>query len=150
MPELELPGFDEEDRAIALETICQGALGYKQIKDKEVMPALHSWLSTGQHAALEAYAPTRLKLSNGQNVKLKYELGKPPSIALTVQRLYGIKTSPTIANGTVTIQTHICAPNQRPWQMTQDLENFWKSGFDQMKKDLAGRYPKHNWTGEPR
>tara|TARA_B110000879_G_scaffold251_1_gene318 strand:+ start:12470 stop:15112 length:2643 start_codon:yes stop_codon:yes gene_type:complete len=147
MPELELPGFDEEDRSIALETICQGALGYKQIKDKEVMPALQGWLSAGQHAALEAYAPTRLKLSNGEHVKVKYELGKPPSIALTVQRLYGIKTSPTIANGTVTIQTHICAPNQRPWQMTQDLENFWKSGFDQMKKDLAGRYPKHNWTG---
>ena len=148
MPELELPGFDEEDRAIALETICQGALGYKQIKDKEVMPALQGWLSAGQHAALEAYAPNRMKLSNGQSVKVKYEIGKPPSIALTVQRLYGVMTSPTVANGAVVIQTHICAPNQRPWQMTQDLENFWKSGFEQMKKDLAGRYPKHNWTGK--
>ena len=147
MPELELPGFDEEDRAIALETICQGALGYKQIKDKEVMPALQSWLSAGQHAALEAYAPVKIKLSNGQNVKIKYEVGSPPSIALTVQRLYGVSTSPTICNGTITIQTHICAPNQRPWQMTQDLENFWTNGFAQMKKDLAGRYPKHNWSG---
>lgn len=150
MPELELPGFDEEDRAIALETICQGALGYKQIKDKEVMPALQSWLSAGQHAALEAYAPTKLKLNNGENVKVKYEVGQPPQIALTVQRLYGVKTSPTICNGTITIQTHICAPNQRPWQMTQDLENFWTTGFEQMKKDLAGRYPKQNWTGKAR
>ena len=150
MPELELPGFDEEDRSIALETICQGALGYKQIKDKEVMPALQGWLSAGQHAALEAYAPTKLKLSNGQNVKVKYEVGQPPQIALTVQRLYGVKTSPTICNGTITIQTHICAPNQRPWQMTQDLENFWTNGFEQMKKDLAGRYPKQNWTGVAR
>lgn len=148
MPELELPGFDEEDRAIALETICQGALGYKQIKDKEVMPALLGWLSAGQHAALDAYAPNRLKLSNGQSVKLKYETGKPPFIALTVQRLYGVKVSPTIANGTVIVQTHICAPNQRPWQMTQDLEGFWQNGFEQMKKDLAGRYPKQNWTGK--
>ncbi|MGJ8655138.1 MAG: ATP-dependent helicase HrpB [Akkermansiaceae bacterium] len=147
MPELELPGFDEEDRAIALETICQGALGYKQIKDKEVMPALQSWLSAGQHAALDAYAPSRMKLSNGQNVKVKYEVGKPPFIALTVQRLYGVKVSPTVANGAVVVQTHICAPNQRPWQMTQDLEGFWKNGFEQMKKDLAGRYPKQNWGG---
>ncbi len=150
MPELELPGFDEEDRAIAMEAVCHGALGYKQIKDKEVMPALEGWLSAGQHAAMEAYAPSRLKLSNGQSVKLKYELGKPPSIALTVQRLYGVRVSPTIANGAVIVQIHICAPNQRPWQMTQDLESFWESGFDQMKKDLAGRYPKHNWTGEGR
>lgn len=147
MPELELPGFDEEDRAIALETVCQGALGYKQIKDKEVMPALQGWLSAGQHAALDAYAPARMKLSNGQNVKVKYEVGKPPFIALTVQRLYGVKVSPTIANGAVVVQTHICAPNQRPWQMTQDLEGFWKTGFEQMKKDLAGRYPKQDWGG---
>ena len=145
MPELELPGFDEEDRAIALETVCHGALGYKQIKDKEVMPALQGWLSAGQHASLDAYAPSKIKLSNGEGVKVKYEQGKPPSIALTVQRLYGVKSSPTIANGAVTVQIHICAPNQRPWQMTQDLENFWKNGFAQMKKDLAGRYPKHRW-----
>ena len=145
MPELELPSFDEEDRAIALESVCHGALGYKQIKDKEVMPALQGWLSAGQHASLEAYAPSRIKLSNGEGVKVKYEVGKPPSIALTVQRLYGVKSSPTIANGAVTVQIHICAPNQRPWQMTQDLENFWINGFPQMKKELAGRYPKHRW-----
>ena len=145
MPELELPSFGQEDREIALETICQGALGYKEIKDREVMPALDAWLSHGQKAALDAYAPTRMTLANGQNVKLKYEIGKPPSIALTVQRLFGVKESPSIANGAVKLSVHICAPNQRPWQMTQDLASFWENGFAQMKKDLAGRYPKHRW-----
>ena len=147
MPELELPGFGEEDRAIALEAVCEGALGYKQIKDKPVQPALNSWLSAGQHQTLDAYAPERITLANGASVKVKYEHGKPPHIALKVQRLYGVKVSPTIANGAVTVQIHICAPNQRPWQMTQDLASFWKSGFAQMKKDLAGRYPKHDWSG---
>lgn len=147
MPELELPGFNEEDRALALEVVCQGALGYKQIKDKDVMPALRGWLSDGQLACLDAYAPTRIVLENGQGTKVKYEVGKPPSIAQRVQKLYGVAISPTLANGNVTIQVHICAPNQRPWQMTQDLSSFWKNGFLQMKKDLAGRYPKHDWSG---
>lgn len=151
MPELELPGFDEEDRAIALEAVCEGAFGYKQIKDKAVQPALNSWLSAGQHASLDAYAPERITLENGKSVKVKYEYGKPPYIALTVQRLYGVNSSPVIAqsvaHGAVIVQIHICAPNQRPWQMTQDLASFWKSGFSQMKKDLAGRYPKHDWSG---
>ncbi len=147
MPELELPGFDEDDRAIALEMVCAGALSYKQIKDKDVMPALQSWLSPSQHAVLNAYAPARIKLANGKEIKLKYEVGKPPSMALTVQRLYGVTTTPTVADGRVKVQIHICAPNQRPWQMTQDLENFWLNGFEQMKKDLAGRYPKHDWSG---
>jgi len=151
MPELELPGFDEEDRAIALEAVCEGAFGYKQIKDKPVQPALNSWLSAGQRASLDAYAPERITLENGKSVKVKYEYGKAPYIALKVQRLYGVHRSPVLAqsaaSGPVTIQIHICAPNQRPWQMTQDLASFWKSGFSQMKKDLAGRYPKHDWSG---
>lgn len=148
MPELELPGFDEEDRALAFEQICEGALGYKDIKDRAVMPALKGWLSSPQKAALDHYAPERLKLSNGREVKLKYEEGKPPTIALQVQRLFGVKATPTIADGKVKVLVHVCAPNQRPWQMTQDLAGFWESGFAQMKKDLAGRYPKHKWELE--
>jgi len=146
MPELELPSFNEEDRALALVQICEGALGYKEIKNRSVMPALQSWLSSGQHASLEAYAPVRLKLTNGQSVKVRYQVGHPPTIALVVQRLYGVRETPTIANG-LPVQVNICAPNQRPWQMTADLAGFWERGFEQMKKDLAGRYPKHNWNG---
>ncbi len=146
MPELELPSFNEEDRALALVQICEGALGYKEIKNRSVMPALQSWLSSGQHASLEAYAPVRLKLTNGQSVKVRYQVGLPPTIALVVQRLYGVRETPTIANG-LPVQVNICAPNQRPWQMTADLAGFWERGFEQMKKDLAGRYPKHNWNG---
>ncbi|MBR3695706.1 MAG: hypothetical protein IKL98_05640, partial [Akkermansia sp.] len=26
--------------------------------------------------------------------------------------------------------------------------SFWKNGYPQMKKDLAGRYPKHHWPNE--
>ncbi|WP_018969399.1 ATP-dependent helicase HrpB [Rubritalea marina] len=146
LPELELPGFDEEDRAIAFEQICEGAVSYKEIKDREVMPALRGWLSSAQTAAMDHYAPTRLKLDNGREVKLKYELGKAPAIALQVQRLFGVKQTPTIADGKVKVLVNICAPNQRPWQMTQDLEGFWARGFEQMRKDLAGRYPKHDWV----
>ena len=66
-------------------------------------------------------------------------------MALQVQRLYGVEQTPTIAGGKIKVLVHVCAPNQRPWQMTQDLAGFWESGFAQMKKDLAGRYPKHKW-----
>ena len=145
MPELELPGFDEEDKAIAFEQICEGALGYKDIKDREVMPALRSWLSAPQKSALDHYAPERIKLSNGREVKLKYELGQPPMMALQVQRLFGVNQTPSVADGKMKVLVHVCAPNQRPWQMTQDLAGFWESGFAQMKKDLADRYPKHKW-----
>ena len=148
MPELELPGFDEEDRSLALEQVCQGAVSYKEIKNREVLPAVRSWLSQGQQAALDAYAPKEVTLQNGRTTKIYYELGKRPWIALRAQLLFGVKQTPTIANGAVKLNVHICAPNSRPWQITDDLARFWESGFEQMRKDLGGRYPKHQWKLE--
>ena len=148
MPELELPDFSEEDRAIALEQICQGAVSYKEIKNKPVLPALKTWLSAAQHAALDAFAPVEISLANGRKVKVYYAIDKTPWIALRAQHLFGVKETPTIANGKVKLNLHICAPNNRPWQITDDLPNFWASGFAQMRKDLGGRYPKHQWEIE--
>ncbi len=110
------------------------------------MPALNGWLSNAQAAAMDHYAPIRIKLENGREVKLKYEVSKPPTMALQVQLLFGVQATPMIADGRVKVLVHLCAPNQRPWQMTQDLEGFWARGFEQMRKDLAGRYPKHQWV----
>lgn len=147
MPEMEMPTFDEGDRLAALEQICHGAVGYKDIKNRDPWPVLHDWLSAPQKAVLDAYAPERLLLENGASAKLRYQSDGPPVIAMKVQQLYGVRETPTVADGRVPVMLHICAPNQRPWQMTSDLSSFWATGFEQMKKDLAGRYPKHNWDG---
>jgi len=45
---------------------------------------------------------------------------------------------------------HVLTPGQRPWQMTKDLASFWNTGYPQMKKELAGRYPKHPWPENPK
>lgn len=143
MPELEMSAIGEDDLAILLTQVCSGARSYREIKDRDVWPALRDWLSPPQLAALESYAPERIQLSNGVGAKVVYEQGKPPMIGLKVQQLYDVTETPTISGQPVQVQ--VLAPNQRPWQVTQDLASFWESGYPQMKKDLAGRYPKHNW-----
>ncbi|MGB2428871.1 MAG: ATP-dependent helicase HrpB [Akkermansiaceae bacterium] len=145
MPEMELPGFDEGDRLMVLMEICQGARSYKEIKNREVMPVLAKWLSPGQQAVLDAYAPLEVTLSNGRKAKVRYDADSKPWIALKMQHLYDVDTLPEIAQGRVKLLVHILAPNQRPWQVTEDLKGFWERGYPQMKKDLAGRYPKHEW-----
>ena len=150
MPELELPGWSDEDRAAAVAQICHGALGYKDIKERQVWPVLREWLSVAQRAALDSYAPERITLANGQNPKITYEIGKDPWIALRWKDLFGVWQTPMIAGGRVPLLVHILAPNQRPWQMTKDLASFWANGYTQMKKDLAGRYPKHPWPDDPK
>jgi ATP-dependent helicase HrpB len=150
MPELGMPGWTDDDKAAAIAQICHGALSFKELKEANVWPVLREWLGPEQRATLDAYCPERLFLANGQNPKVNYEIGKDPWIALRVQHLFGVWETPTLANGRVPVLVHILAPNQRPWQMTKDLRNFWNTGYPQMRKELAGRYPKHPWPDDPK
>ncbi len=145
MPEMELPSFNEDDKLMVLEEVCQGAKSYKDIKNRKIMPVLNKWLSAAQQAVLDAYAPLEVTLSNGRKAKVRYTRDAAPWIALKMQHLYDVHELPEIAQGNVKLIIHILAPNQRPWQVTDDIKGFWENGYPQMKKDLAGRYPKHEW-----
>jgi ATP-dependent helicase HrpB len=34
-------------------------------------------------------------------------------------------------------------------QITTDLAGFWERTYPEVKKDLKGRYPKHDWPDDP-
>ncbi|MDB4507962.1 ATP-dependent helicase HrpB [Akkermansiaceae bacterium] len=144
MPEIELPGFTDEDRELVIAQICAGAVTFKEVRDRDPWPILTEWLSVSQKQALESFAPEKISLTNGISTRVNYAVGSDPWIEEKVQRLYEVKETPTIANSHPLV-VKILAPNQRPWQTTSDLSGFWERGFIQMKKDLAGRYPKHDW-----
>jgi len=150
LPELGMPGWSDEDKAAAIAQICHGAVSYKEIKEANVWRVLREWLSAAQRAALDSYCPERIDLANGQSAKVTYELGKDPWIAIRVQHLFGVWETPMIGNGRVPVLVHILGPSQRPWQMTKDLRNFWSTGYPQMKKEIAGRYPRHPWPDDPK
>ncbi len=148
MPELDLPSFEEEDKQVALTMLCEGASSLKEIENRALLPILREWLSPWQRECLDRYAPRALKLANGREVKLLYREDGTPSFGLKCQLLFGVENTPSIAEGRVSCLIEILAPNMRPYQTTRDLASFWKNGYAQMKKDLAGRYPRHDW-GDP-
>lgn len=150
MPELGMPGWSEEDRVDAIAQICHGAVSYKEIKEANVWRVLREWLSAGQREALDAYCPERFIMPNGQTAKITYGFDKDPFISLRVSHLFGIWETPTVAGGRVPLLVHILTPGQKPWQMTKDLKGFWASGYPQMKKEVAGRYPRHPWPDDPK
>lgn len=145
MPELGLPTWTHQDRIAAISQICYGSLSYKEIKNIEVWPTLIEWLSPHQKTLLDQYCPEHLRLASGHNAKITYHQNADPVIAVKLAQLVGTHNTPTICNGKTPLLVHILAPNHRPWQMTKDIPNFWQTGYPQMKKELAGRYPRHPW-----
>lgn len=145
MPELEIPPITDEDRRIIIEQVCHGATAYRQLKDKEVFPALHQWLNPMQRDLLERYAPERLSLKNGKTAKIVYDEKQQPSVSVVLQQLYDVNENPKVAAGRVTVTVHLLSPAQRPIQTTSDLGRFWRESYPAVKNQLKGRYPKHEW-----
>ncbi|HVV70469.1 MAG TPA: ATP-dependent helicase C-terminal domain-containing protein, partial [Verrucomicrobiae bacterium] len=143
-PELGLPPITEQERRHLVEQLCHGATGYKDIKDKPVKPVVKSWLSAEQQQLLEKQAPERLTLANGRTPKITYE-SVTPYVAVKIQDLYDVTTTPRIAMGKVPVLVHILAPNMRPVQITQDLAGFWRDHYPKVKQELQRKYPKHKW-----
>jgi ATP-dependent helicase HrpB len=144
-PELEFPPIDESGKLLLLEQICQGATGYKEIKERTVWPAVKSWLSAAQQQTLDDLAPERIKLANGRAAKIIYEAAAPPTIAARIQDLYDTPRGLAVGRGRTALRIQVLAPNHRPIQVTNDLENFWREGYPKIKKELQRKYPKHEW-----
>ncbi|HEY1790949.1 MAG TPA: ATP-dependent helicase HrpB [Verrucomicrobiae bacterium] len=143
--DLQLPPFNDEDKQHVIEQLCHGAVGYKDIKEREVMPVVTSWLSHAQRELLDKHAPERLSLPNSRTPKVTYENGKSPFISLRIQELYDVNQTPKIAIGRVPVTVHILTPGMKPIQVTQDLANFWREHYPKIKSELARKYPKHLW-----
>ncbi|MFO0942611.1 MAG: ATP-dependent helicase C-terminal domain-containing protein [Pirellulales bacterium] len=80
---------------------------------------------------------------------LQYEPGSQPILAARIQEFFGWKTTPSLAGGRVPLMLHLLAPNQRCQQITNDLASFWKNTYPSVRKELRGRYPKHDWPEDP-
>ena len=144
-PDLQLPPIEDEDRRHIIEQVCLGAVSYKDLKDREIKPAVMSWLSGNQRDLLNKYAPERVSLANGRTPKVIYEREAPPYISLRIQELFGVAQTPAIAMGRVSLSVHILAPSMRPVQVTSDLANFWREHYPRIKSELQRKYPKHEW-----
>jgi len=145
MPELELPRIDADGKKFLLEQLAQGVTNYRALKDRDPWPVLRGWLSGPQLAALEAYAPEKIKLPGGRQARVIYAEGQAPVMPARVQDLYGVEAPLSLADGRVRVRVEVLAPNQRPIQVTDDLGGFWRNTYPQIRPEYARRYPKHEW-----
>jgi ATP-dependent RNA helicase HrpB len=121
----------------------------KQLRKLDLYPILLSLLSWQDQQALERLLPTHYQAPSGSRIKLQYLPGDPPVLPVRLQEMFGATESPTLFNGKLPILIHLLSPAGRPVQVTADLASFWHNTYPQVKKELAGRYPKHYWPDDP-
>ena len=150
-----------------LDLLAQGQSEWPDVSDGALLAGLEDWLgpylgrvSRLSHFAnldlssivhnllkwplpqrLDELAPHHIKVPSGSSVRLDYS-EQPPILAVRLQELFGLADTPRIAGGRQVVKLHLLSPARRPVQVTQDLANFWRSTYAEVKKDLKGRYPK--------
>jgi len=143
---------DVSDRALLAELdawlvpLLAGATGRAHLEAVDLTPVLRGWLDWQQAASLDRLAPKALALPSGRTVAIDYGTD-PPSVAVRVQQLFGVTEHPTVAG--VAVVLHLLSPADRPVQVTSDLPGFWSGSWRDVRKAMAGRYPKHSWPDDP-
>ncbi|HEY2155915.1 MAG TPA: ATP-dependent helicase HrpB [Isosphaeraceae bacterium] len=149
MPEHEWPPLDDAAFAELIQVASQGKRTVPDVRQANWFDLLRGRLTYDQTRLMDHEAPEALVVPSGSRVRLRYEAGKPPVLAVRLQELFGWAETPRVAGGRIPVLLHILGPNYRPVQVTDDLRSFWSQAYFQVRKDLRNRYPKHAWPDDP-
>ena len=111
--------------------------------------ALRSMLPWPLPQRLDHIAPSHWPVPSGSRIRLDYSDPERPVLAVRIQEMFGCQRHPSLADGRVPLILHLLSPAGRPAQITQDLPGFWQQSYPEVRKDLRGRYPKHDWPEDP-
>jgi ATP-dependent helicase HrpB len=125
-----------------------GVNSLQDIKRLDMASILAALLDWPQQQALNTLAPESFRVPSGSAKKIDY-CQSPPVLAVKLQEMFGCHDTPRIANGRQSLTVHLLSPARRPLQVTQDLAGFWRGSYQDVKKEMKGRYPKHPWPDDP-
>lgn len=120
-----------------------------QLAELDLTAILQQTLDWPQQQWLKAFLPTQFTLPGGQQAPLHYLADGRVKLSAPMQQFYGLQQHPQIAEGKIALLVELLSPARRPLQTTQDLPGFWGGSYQQVQKEMKGRYPKHYWPDNP-
>jgi len=121
----------------------------KALQQIDLYKVLSGLLDYSQQALMDEWLPSRYQVPSGSMISLSYTEPGNPVLSVRLQEMLGYAQNPTIANGQIPLKVELLSPARRPVQVTEDLANFWTNSYPAVKKEMAGRYPKHVWPDDP-
>src|SRR5699024_6587286 len=149
------PAMDEASLLAAPETWLAPQLGPRTttLAGIDVTGGLRHLLPWPEAAELAELAPERLAVPSGSTARIDYpdpaaEDGRPV-VAVKLQELFGLAETPRLVRGRVPVLFHLLSPARRPLAVTDDLRSFWDGPYQDVRREMRGRYPKHPWPEDP-
>lgn len=146
------PGLDQQSLFDELDEwllpYLDSCRSWGQLQKLDWQALLSQRLSWEQQQQLASLAPTHYQAPSGRKVAIRYSEGQAPVMAVKLQEMFGEPGSPMLGNK-VKLTLELLSPAGRPLQLTQDLASFWQNAYQEVKKEMKGRYPKHPWPDDP-
>ncbi len=153
IPEDSWPNIQEPDLMAILTDSCEGKRRLRDLSQFNWNTAIRQQLTWEQSLRLDQDFPQSVRVASGSLIRIDYEAAMKnqglPVLAVKLQEMFGQSETPILARGRLPLILHLLAPNRRPVQVTQDLHSFWTSTYQEVRKELRVRYPKHPWPEDP-
>ncbi|HYK04736.1 MAG TPA: ATP-dependent helicase C-terminal domain-containing protein [Thermoanaerobaculia bacterium] len=103
----------------------------------------------GDERRVQQLAPERVDLPSGRTAKLQYQEDGSVLASVKLQELFGLADTPRIGPRQTPVTFALLSPAGRPVQVTRDLRSFWNGAYQEVRKEMRARYPKHPWPEDP-
>lgn len=119
----------------------------------DIASALRRLLPWPDAARLDQLVPEHLAVPSGSRVRIDYAPAgddqAQPVVAVKLQEVFGLADTPRLVEGRVPILFHLLSPGRKPLAVTADLSSFWNGPYQDVRKEMRGRYPRHPWPEDP-
>ncbi|HQB84264.1 MAG TPA: ATP-dependent helicase C-terminal domain-containing protein, partial [Candidatus Rifleibacterium sp.] len=145
----DFPALDRDWLLLQIEAMAEHCRSFADLQKQSLAQLYLQQLPWNRREQLEKLVPERYEVPSGSSVRIQYQSDGQPVLAVKIQELFGLATTPAVCNGEQPMLVHLLSPAGRPVQITADLASFWKTGYKQVVGELKGRYPRHPWPDEP-
>ena len=141
--------WNSENILKAIEMACVGENRWAEVIEKDLVYFFESIIDAEVRKDFHKLCPDQIEVPTKNKIRIHYHTDKSPHIEVRLQELFGMSQTPRIWDQSISIVLHLLGPNYRPVQVTADLASFWANTYQEVKRELKIRYPKHSWPDDP-
>jgi ATP-dependent helicase HrpB len=149
---------DLEDKSLLLtedqirQALEMASVGYNQIDEvlkQDLVYFIEMQIDSKILKLFKDLMPSHFYAPSGGIHQIQYSSNESPYVEVRLQEVFGLTQTPLLGIKKASLIFKLLAPNFRPVQVTSDIAGFWQRSYNEVRKELRGRYPKHSWPDDP-